>query len=280
MRQLPVILALALVLVVTGSARAAEIHGTVTQAGTETPLSGINVDLYEEGGTSPLRNATTDANGTYGFSGLDAGSYYVEVRAPGYALERLPTTISTNGSVTVDVGLRQHPAASQAGFPFIGTLSAVVLTTSALAMGLLFARIHRNDLLQHAVRQRLYAYVRANPGKHYRGLLNELQLPMGVLTYHLNTLERGGYITSTQDGVYRRFFVAGTKAKVQFFLTEIQQRIVLALRENSGVSQAALAESTGISRSLVNYHLHILRDAGLVRIEPRGRETGCYLVQS
>lgn len=53
---------------------------------------------------------------------------------------------------------------------------------------------------------------------------------------------------------------------------------MLAINAKSGIPQADIAEMIRVSRQPVNRHLKILRDAGMVRIEPRGRETACILV--
>ena len=189
-----------------------------------------------------------------------------------------PTQGFDEGQVT---GPATDSALSQAAGPAAG-LSFLPLFLLIISSGLMvafsFARLQRNRLLENAVRKRIYEFIADHPGKHYRAILSHLGLSMGVLTYHLNTLERGELITSNQDGVYRRFYQAGRKAELRRFLSKIQQKIVAVIEQNGGISQAGIAQTLELSRPLVNYHLHVLQDAGLVRLVPRGRETGCFLV--
>ncbi len=57
----------------------AKIEGTVTEAGSSTPLAGIEVAVYEAAGRGfPIGYATTKANGEYVVQGLSTGSYKVE----------------------------------------------------------------------------------------------------------------------------------------------------------------------------------------------------------
>ena len=167
------------------------------------------------------------------------------------------------------------PAAASAAPSFLPL--SLIIVSSGLLLAFSFARLRRSRLLENAIRKRVYEFIAEHPGKHYRAILSDLGLSMGVLTYHLNTLERGGMITSSQDGVYRRFYTAGRKAELRRFLSKIQQRIVAVIEQNVGISQTGIARTLEISRPLVNYHLHVLEDAGFVRLVPRGRETGCFL---
>ena len=251
----------------------------ILDAQTRQGIPNATMEVYRSGETVPFVTAFTDADGRARVENLSAGTYRFLATATNYSSDSRTVTLAGNSTVTREWPLyRCCNAALAADFPVVLPL-LILVVTSALLGGVLFARIQRNDLLQHVVRQRLYEYLQANPGKHYRAILDELDLAMGTLTYHLNTLERGGYIVSQQDGMYRRFYPAGRRAEVAFFLTAVQQRIVLALKENAGISQVRLADSLAISPSLVNYHLHILAEAGLVRHEPRGRESGCFLVE-
>lgn len=197
------------------------------------------------------------------------------------------TTSSTPSTPGFDDGLRGRdvldsadaatsgPAAASAAPSFLPL--SLVIVSSGLLLAFGFARLQRNRLLENVIRKRIYEFIAKHPGKHYRAILSDLGLSMGVLTYHLNTLERGGMISSSQDGVYRRFYLSGRKAELRRFLSKIQQRIVAVVEQNGGISQARIAQTLELSRPLVNYHLHVLQDAGLVRLVPHGRETGCFL---
>ena len=192
-----------------------------------------------------------------------------------YNLLAVSPATSTGSSGGDALDSASSEAAASTGPSFLPLLLLVI--SSGFLVAFSFARLQRNRLLENAIRKRIYGFIVEHPGKHYRAILSELGLSMGVLTYHLNTLERGGMITSSQDGVYRRFFRAGKKAELRRFLSKIQQRIVAVIEQNGGISQAGIARTLEISRPLVNYHLHVLEDAGLVRLDPRGRETGCFL---
>jgi len=271
-------LILIILLGATGTTSAASVQWHVLDAETGADISNATVVVFRSGETVPFLSGLTEANGTF-LADLPAGSYIVEVSAPGFGSVSRALALAENDTDTSDWRLHQGSAAAQSGSPVI-LLLLPLLATGALLGALLFSRIQRNDLLQHVARQRLFEFIQANPGKHYRAIVDALGLGMGTITHHLNALERGGYIASQQDGMYRRFYPAGKRTEATFFLTAVQQRIVLLLKVNAGISQARLADSLAISPSLANYHLHILADAGLVRLERRGRETGCFLLDA
>jgi predicted transcriptional regulator len=52
------------------------------------------------------------------------------------------------------------------------------------------------------------------------------------------------------------------------------------IKENQGISQTKIADKVGVSRKVVNYHVGILKKAGLIFIESNGRESACYLAQT
>ncbi len=290
-----VLLFLVLVLLLAPTVAAADVTGTVSDRRNGAPVAGATVDLRTPGGSGTLvASDQTDADGAFGLTEVPAGTYELSVRARGYHPWKTNITVDSNTSVPIVIdasvaldesasksppparsgGLAMSPAAGCGPF---GAMT-LFLVSSAFVGTLLFARIHRNNLLQNAVRKRIYDHLTANPGRHYRALLADLRLPMGVLTHHLNALERGELVSSYQDGAKRRFFPAGRSAELSFMLSDMQSRIVLALQSNAGISQANLADTLQVSRPLLNYHIKILRDAGVVRLEHLGRETACFLV--
>ena len=143
----------------------------------------------------------------------------------------------------------------------------------------MYSKIKRENLLDNAIRRRIFDHVKENPGTHYRAILNALGLSMGVLSYHLNRLEKDQYLTSRQDGMFRRFYVKGPKREARFVLSAIQELIIIVIRENPGISQTRIAEKANVSRKVVNYHANILQQAGIIRVDIRGRESACYVIR-
>jgi DNA-binding MarR family transcriptional regulator len=154
-----------------------------------------------------------------------------------------------------------------AGFVFLITIMFV------------YTKMRREQLLQHKVRSDIYNYVTKNPGIHYRGIMNELNLQMGVLTHHLNMLEQEQYIKSLQDGMYRRFYPKNAPVNTGLVLTDVQKQILQLIRSTPGISQSAVARQLGYTKKVVYYHVKILANAGFIHVETAGRESQCFYIE-
>jgi DNA-binding MarR family transcriptional regulator len=261
-----------------------EVHGRVIDETTDEPIAGANITISDRDNGTVLARTVTDANGWYSVSGPMYGWLTIAIQSEGY--ENISKDIYVEVvykplDKKVDVqmspvdGPRPQPPPETPPYFQYGALAAIVMITSLV----MYSKIKKENLLRHAVRRRIYDYIKENPGQHYRAILNDLGLPMGVLTYHVNRLEKGEYLRSRQDGMYRRFFVTGRKTEVRFFLSEIQESILATIQENQGISQSKIAERISVSRKVVNYHVNILDQAGLIYMESQGRETACYAVR-
>jgi predicted transcriptional regulator len=140
-----------------------------------------------------------------------------------------------------------------------------------------YTRLKSRRLLEHQTRERIYTHVQANPGVHYRGIMNELSLSMGVLTHHLNMLERQGYIKSMQDGNFRRFYSKDQTVDTQLLLTQPQESILSAIKSNPGISQSKLASELNMTKKTVYYNVNQLKDSGLIHVDRSGRESECFI---
>ena len=91
-----------------GLATGGSVTGTVTVAGTETPLAGVTVQVYNAAGTS-VGSVTTNASGGYVKSGLPTGKYYARTsNSLGYVDEiygELPCIGGSCPSVTTGTGM-------------------------------------------------------------------------------------------------------------------------------------------------------------------------------
>ncbi len=139
-----------------------------------------------------------------------------------------------------------------------------------------YTKMRREQLLEHKIRNDLYKYINKHPGTHYRRIMTDLDLHMGVLTHHLNMLEQMRYIKSYQDGMYRRFYPIDAQINTQLVLTDVQEKILRSISKTPGISQTGIGNNLGLSRKIVHYHIKVLSDAGFVHVETNGRETRCY----
>jgi DNA-binding MarR family transcriptional regulator len=139
-----------------------------------------------------------------------------------------------------------------------------------------YTRLKSRRLLEHQTRDRIYTHIQANPGVHYRGIMNELELSMGVLTHHLNMLERQNYIKSMQDGNFRRFYSKDQTINTQLLLNQPQESILNAIKSNPGISQSKLATELNMTKKTVYYNVNQLKDSGLVYVDRAGRESECF----
>jgi 5-hydroxyisourate hydrolase-like protein (transthyretin family) len=84
--------------------RGGQISGTVTDAGTSLPLSGVSVHIYGSSGSHVAR-ASTDSSGSYSSPGLPAGVYYAETASElGYFDELFDDVPCPGSSCTVTSG--------------------------------------------------------------------------------------------------------------------------------------------------------------------------------
>jgi DNA-binding transcriptional ArsR family regulator len=143
----------------------------------------------------------------------------------------------------------------------------------------LYSRMKKNTVLDHYVRGQIHGYIVANPGDHYNSIKEALKLNNGTLAYHIRVLEREGIIKSRNDGIYKRFYPADMKVPENdgTRLTEIQKIILKRIKETPGISQKEMSRLVGVSPSTINYHIDILKSAGLVKSERRGMSIGYFL---
>ena len=261
----------------TVSADETSISGTVLDSKTDEPIADANVTVTHI--EIEIEYITkTDVNGYFEITGLNPGLYRVDIEAEGYHNYTYEAQVGTFGSQFVYLEPISDKGDEGIPFSIIFQMGLIILIVMVISI-ILYSKIKRENLLKNALRKRIFDYVKENPGKHYRAILNDLNLPMGVLTYHINRLEKAQYLNSRQDGMFRRFYIRGPRTEMRFFLSDIQESILNVIKENKGISQTKIAEKIGVSRKVVNYHVNILDQAGLVLIESRGRESACYSIE-
>jgi predicted transcriptional regulator len=250
-----------------------------------------NLQEYQQG-TNPT-NKDTDADGMpdsweveYGFDPNDYHDSADDVDNDGYSnyeefrYQTDPLDSSNSPKKPEENKASESGAGIALSSPFMmAVLVSIPTIVILLAIVFVYTKMRREQLLEHQVRADIYKYITQNPGVHYRGIMNDLNLHMGVLTHHLNMLEQERYIKSYQDGMYRRFYPKAAAVNTGLILTDVQEQILKQVRATPGITQADIARKLGFTTKVVYYHMKILSNAGFVHIEASGRESRCYYIE-
>ena len=135
-----------------------------------------------------------------------------------------------------------------------------------------------------ASRKRIYEEIVMNPGLHFRELQRRLNMPTGMLEYHLNVMIKDGVIIVREEGKYRRFFantvMSSKERKILGLLSnDIARKIVIFVLENERVNHKKIVEYINLSPSTVSYHLNKLVKNGILKREIVGRENYYSVVE-
>ena len=162
-----------------------------------------------------------------------------------------------------------------AGYFFAGT--EVGIYGAYLLFLALYSKIRQEEVLDSHTRAGILGYIRANPGCHYNLIKQDLNIHNGTLVHHLETLERNQYIKSARDGVLKRFFPGDQKIPSgRFYLNPTQESMVEYIKANPGSSMGQLIKALYLQQHIVRYHLKILREANLIRVEQDGKKYQLY----
>ena len=127
-------------------------------------------------------------------------------------------------------------------------------------------------------RKRVYDLVVSSPGVHLREIERLTNLPLGVVRYHLERLQREDLIFAEEDRYFKRFFPKGKLPNVSTgtfvaLRQEPLRRIVLQLISTPGISHSALMSALSLPASTLSTYLSILLGKNVVRREKRGKES-------
>jgi DNA-binding MarR family transcriptional regulator len=141
----------------------------------------------------------------------------------------------------------------------------------------LYTKLKKDRVLDHYLRGKIHGYIIANPGEHYNAIKEQLEVTNGALSYHLRVLEREGYVRSRMDGIYKRFYPSDMKLPTtQRNISSFQEVILTIVKNNQGLSQKDIAKRIGASSQVINYHIKILEDGGLIEVDRSRRKSRVF----
>lgn len=145
----------------------------------------------------------------------------------------------------------------------------------------LYARIHRDEVLEHPVRDDILSTVSQEPGISASELGRRTQCGWGTLVYHLSVLEREKMVWSAREGRHRRYFAQGRvnysdRDAIGLLRNTSSRRLADAVRASPGIIQKDLSRILSLSPSTIAWHVDRLEGAGLILKEADGRQVRYY----
>jgi predicted transcriptional regulator len=134
-----------------------------------------------------------------------------------------------------------------------------------------------STLLNQTTRMTVFNFIKDNPGFHFRAISDCLEMPIGVLQYHLSLLVNGGLISAYSDGRYKRYFESRkfteTEVKaISILRHETAGRILVTLVEKQCALHKELAVQLGISSQALSWQMNRLEEMGVIRKKAEGLE--------
>lgn len=160
-----------------------------------------------------------------------------------------------------------------------------MLTMTAGFKLFIFGRLFRSKdgTQENQYRSEIYRHIQENPGLNKAQMSSRLNINMGTLRYHLDSLKSKKLITEMADGKYTRFF--GSRVCIE----NSEKRIISALRntnkrkiieevmQSPGLNVSGISLRTGIGYSTTSECLKQMLDDNMVMRKKDAQHNGYYL---
>ena len=132
-------------------------------------------------------------------------------------------------------------------------------------------------------RRRIYEFIKNNPGTHMREIQRRLEMPIGVLKFHIQYLVKHEIITEKPDRYYKRYYLTGTlgsldKEALGALRQQYPRWIILFLLDNPGAKHKELLAQFKLKPSTLSFYLKSLIDKHVVQRRRAGRESSYKII--
>lgn len=146
-----------------------------------------------------------------------------------------------------------------------------VVWTSCLGLPMLI--LQGAELQNVSSRTVIFEHIVMNPGTHFRGICEALDLSVGVVQYHVERLVSMGMIVFRRDQRYKRFFEARRYGDAELTVYSLlrrdtTRRILGYLDDNGGAYHQELVKRLGLSSQSVTWHIRLLRSEKMINSTP------------
>ncbi|MDH5448180.1 MAG: winged helix-turn-helix transcriptional regulator [Candidatus Bathyarchaeota archaeon] len=145
--------------------------------------------------------------------------------------------------------------------------------------------VEHNDRLpplNQSTRTYICSFIKNNPGIHFRGICNSLNISIGVAQYHLGLLTKAGLLSIFRDGRYKRYFKSNRFTKREMTIISLLRHqtakgILSILLERKYVSHNELASELSISSQALTWQISRLERAGIIQRAKDKMKTAYFL---
>ncbi len=135
----------------------------------------------------------------------------------------------------------------------------------------------KDEILENEKRRKIYAFIEANPGVHFRELQRMADMPLGTLEYHLGYMTRKKIVFAEADAHLRRYYTKPLDPVDKKVLSALRQdrmrEIVLIVLANTKAKYQYLSDCLKLPHSTLSLYLKHLVDNNILAKERIGHET-------
>jgi len=127
-------------------------------------------------------------------------------------------------------------------------------------------------------RRKIYRYVSKHPGAYLREMERELGLQTGVLSYHLDYMERRQILRAQDDGYRKRYFAADRfhlrdRKTISVLMQPAPRKILIFILINGPSTFNQLLKEMSCAKSTLSYHLGRMVRREILTVEKREKES-------
>jgi predicted transcriptional regulator len=130
-----------------------------------------------------------------------------------------------------------------------------------------------DEVLELETRREIYDFIKKFPGLHMREIQRKLDIPIALVEYHLNIMEKAEIVTTIKEEGYKRYYAASraslTGHNERKLLGTLRMRIplhiTLYLLKNKKRTHSEISKDLDIKPSKLSFHLKKLQKIGIVK---------------
>lgn len=140
----------------------------------------------------------------------------------------------------------------------------------------------KEDPLELDTRKEIFDLIRESPGIHFREISRRLDIPMGVVEYHIHYMLKRDLIVARREGRYKRYYAEGKhgsreKKVLPFLRKDVPRQILMNLLMEPGLRHRDLKEKMDVSGSTLTFHLKKMIRKDIIEEKEEGGHKRFYV---